>query len=79
MHEVLRRFDRETGWLATGVLGSVVFAAILVAVQVGEHQKDAINLPVEARQVGVDRPLISVPQTVEPAAAERRISLSILT
>ena len=76
MHEVLRRFDRETGWLATGVLGSVVFAAILVAVQVREHQKDAINLPVEATQVGVDRPLISVPQTVEPATATPDLALN---
>ena len=62
MHEMLRRFDRDTGWLATGVLGSVVLAAIVVAVQVREGQKGTIKLPIEATQVGIDR----VPTKISP-------------
>ena len=33
MHEVLRRFDRETGWLATGLLGGLILAAMAIGVQ----------------------------------------------
>jgi hypothetical protein len=35
----IRRFNRHTAWLATGVLGSVIFAALVLAVQ--EHPKAA--------------------------------------
>src|SRR5580700_9657511 len=34
--DVIRRFNRDTVWLATGVLGTVIFAALVLAVQ--EHQ-----------------------------------------
>jgi hypothetical protein len=34
--DVISRFNRDTVWLATGVLGTVVFAALVLAVQ--EHQ-----------------------------------------
>jgi hypothetical protein len=30
---MIRRFNRDTVWLATGVLGTVIFAALMVAVQ----------------------------------------------
>jgi hypothetical protein len=30
---MIRRFNRDTVWLATGVLGAVIFAALMVAVQ----------------------------------------------
>jgi hypothetical protein len=30
---MIRRFNRDTVWLATGVLGTVIFAAVMVAVQ----------------------------------------------
>jgi hypothetical protein len=43
MAEVIResviRFNRDTGWLATGLVGTIVFAAIVLAVQ--EHQPNA--------------------------------------
>ena len=39
-NEVFRRFNRDTGWLATGVLGAVVFAALVLAVLVqNRHPK----------------------------------------
>jgi len=43
MGEVIResviRFNRDTGWLATGLVGTILFAAIVLAVQ--EHQPNA--------------------------------------
>jgi hypothetical protein len=36
---MIRRFNRDTVWLATGVLGTVIFAAVMVAVQ--ERQRKA--------------------------------------
>ena len=30
---MIRRFNRDTVWVATGVLGTVIFAALMVAVQ----------------------------------------------
>ena len=30
---MIRRFNRDTVWLATGILGTVVFAALMIAVQ----------------------------------------------
>ena len=37
--DVLRSYNRDTAWLATGVLGAVVLAAIMLAVE--ERQTDA--------------------------------------
>ena len=37
--DVIRGFNRDTAWLATGVLGAVIFAALVLAVQ--EHQPNA--------------------------------------
>ena len=37
--DVIRRFNRDTVWLATGVLGTVIFAALVLAVQ--ERQRKA--------------------------------------
>jgi len=39
IRETIIRFNRDTAWLATGVVGTVVFAAIVLAVQ--EHQPNA--------------------------------------
>ena len=36
---MIRRFNRDTVWVATGVLGTVIFAALMVAVQ--ERQRKA--------------------------------------
>ena len=46
--DVIRTFDRNTTWLATGTLGSVIFAALVLAVQ-ERHQK-AVDRTEEARQ-----------------------------
>jgi hypothetical protein len=39
IRETIIRFNRDTAWLATGVVGTVLFAAIVLAVQ--EHQPNA--------------------------------------
>jgi hypothetical protein len=35
--EVIRKFDRDTGWVATAVLAIVIFAAVGLAMQVKER------------------------------------------
>ncbi len=52
---MIRRFNRDTGWLATGVLGTVAFAALLLAVQ--ERHPKANDLT-ERRQAEGD-PLLN--------------------
>jgi hypothetical protein len=39
--DVIRSFNRDTLWLAVGVLGSVVFAALVLVVL--EHQSKAVQ------------------------------------
>jgi hypothetical protein len=39
---MIRRFNRDTGWLATGVLGTVAFAALVLAVR--ERRSEADDL-----------------------------------
>ena len=47
-HKVVRRLNRDTTWLATALLGTVIFAALVLAVQ--ERHPMAANLGEEARQ-----------------------------
>ena len=58
MDEVLRRFDRQIGWIATGLLGGLILAAMAIGVQLQKHQRERVNLPVKAMEVGVDHPVI---------------------
>jgi hypothetical protein len=51
MEEVIKRFNRNTTWVATGLLGSVAFAALMVAFQ--ERHATADDLT-EARQTTGD-------------------------
>jgi len=51
--DVLRGFDRDTAWLATAVLGAIIFAALVLAVQ--EHHPTKVNLTEEAVQAGSER------------------------
>ena len=53
---VIKRFNRNTTWVATGLLAPVVFAALMVALQ--ERHAKAYNLTEEARQATVD-PLVN--------------------
>ena len=51
--DVIRGFNRDTAWLATGVLGAIIFVALVLAVQ--EHQPTKVNPIEEAVQAGSDR------------------------
>src|ERR1700674_1963710 len=42
-NDVIRSFNRDTGWLASGVLGAVVFAAFVLAVLVQERHPKAAD------------------------------------
>ena len=53
-NDVIRRFNRDTEWLATGVLGAVVFAALVLAVLVQERHPKAVDLTEEAVQARGD-------------------------
>jgi hypothetical protein len=48
----IRGFNRDTWWLATGVLGAVIFAALALAVQ--EYHPTKVNPAEEAVQAGRD-------------------------
>ncbi len=51
-NDVLSRFNRDTEWLAKGILGAMVFAALVLAAQIQEGQPKAVDQPKEERQTG---------------------------
>ena len=51
--DVIKGFNRDTACLATGVLGAIIFAALVLAVQ--EHNPTKVNPTEEAVQAGSDR------------------------
>jgi hypothetical protein len=53
--KAIKRFNRNTTWVATGLLAPVIFAAVMVALQ--ERHAKAYNLTEEAGQARVD-PLV---------------------
>ena len=57
-----RRFNRDTGWLATGVLGTVAFAALMVALQERHARPD--DLTKEAWQTTADLVLNANPAAI---------------
>jgi hypothetical protein len=69
MHEVLRRFDRETDWLATGLLGSLMLAVMAVGVQLQKHRREQVNLRVEPTEVGIYHSFIFQHQSDETETA----------
>jgi hypothetical protein len=60
--EVIEGFNRDTVWLATGVLGAVLVAALLLALQ--EHHPIRVNPTEEAIQAGSDLSLFANDVTV---------------
>jgi hypothetical protein len=53
--DIIKGFNRDTVWLATGVLGSIVFAALVLAVQ--EYHPPNVNPTGESVQARSDRSL----------------------
>jgi hypothetical protein len=52
--DVIRKFNRDTGWLATLVVGAVASAALIVAVLVQDRHPKAVDLTKEAVGAGGD-------------------------
>ena len=61
--DMIRRFNRDTVWIATAVLGAVIFAALALAVQVQVRRQKKHDLTQEARQVERDLLLNAYPAT----------------
>ena len=53
--DIIKGFNRDTVWLATGVLGPIIFAALVFAVQ--EYHPTNVYPPGESVQAGSDRSL----------------------
>jgi hypothetical protein len=53
-NDVIRRFNRDTEWLATLVVGAVVSAALMLAVLVQDRHPKAADLTEKAEQAGGD-------------------------
>jgi hypothetical protein len=52
MYKAIRKFNRNTTWVATGLLGSVIFAALMIALQ--DRQSKSDRLEIQANQSRVD-------------------------
>jgi hypothetical protein len=52
MYNAIRKFNRNTTWVATGLLGSVIFAALMIALQ--DRQSKSDDLEIQANQSRVD-------------------------
>lgn len=82
--DMLKRFNRDTRWLATGLFGTVAFAALVLAVEIQEPHPKSVVLPEERMQTGVDHTptspqensffqlgtATSTPATISPVAPE---------
>jgi hypothetical protein len=53
-NDAIRKFNRDTRWVATGVLGAVVFAGLMLALLVQERYPHAVHHTGEAVQAGVN-------------------------
>ena len=62
IYEVIKRFDRNTTWVATGLLSSVVFAALMVAVK--ERHANVDDFTAEARLATGDLLLHAEPAAI---------------
>jgi hypothetical protein len=67
-NDVIKRFNRDTVWLATGVLGTVAFAAAMLAVQ--ERRPSKVNPTEGAARAGSDLLLNANSSTVGSSDAK---------
>ena len=62
--DMIRRFNRDTWWVATAVLGTVIFATLVLAVQLQERHQRRHDLTQKTRQVERDLVLNANPTTL---------------
>ena len=72
--DTISRFNRDTVWLATGVLGTVIFAALVLAVQ--EHQPNATQVERDLLLNANPATVASVIAKTEPAASTPVLALT---
>jgi hypothetical protein len=72
--DTISRFNRDTVWLATGVLGTVIFAALVLAVQ--EHQPNATQAERGLLLNASPATVASVIAKTEPAASTPVLALT---
>jgi hypothetical protein len=72
--DTISRFNRDTVWLATGVLGTVIFAALVLAVQ--EHQPNATQVERDLLLNANPPTVASVVAKTEPAASTPVLALT---
>jgi hypothetical protein len=75
--KAIKRFNRNTTWVATGLLAPVVFAAVMVALQ--EHHAKAEDLTKEARQTAGDLLLNTNPAAISDIVGSNEKSTSEIT
>jgi hypothetical protein len=76
--DMLNRFNRDTRWLATGLLGTVVFAALVLAAQLQEHHPKSVVLSEERVQTDVDHALTKIAPTFSSSVGSCVLSLQNL-
>ena len=68
--DMIRSFNRDTWWVATTVLGIVIFATLVLAFQVQERHQKRHDLTQKARQAKLD-----LVQNANPATSFRGVSM----
>jgi hypothetical protein len=76
-HEVIRRLNRDTTWVATGLLGAVIFAALVLALL--ECHPKADDLTKEARQTTGSASLNANPSALGNVAGSNGQSTNEIT
>ena len=76
-HDVIRRLNRDTTWVATGLLGAVIFAALVLALL--ECHPKADDLTKEARQTTGDLLLNANPAALSEVVGSNEKSTGEIT
>jgi hypothetical protein len=66
-NDVIRRFNRDTEWLATGILGAEVSAALVLAALIQEGHPKAVDQAKQERQTSGDALVNGNPGTLSKA------------
>lgn len=66
-NDVIRRFDRDTEWLAKGILGAMVSAALVLAALIQEGHPKPVDQAKEERQTSSDAMVNANPGTLSKA------------
>jgi hypothetical protein len=77
LYKVIKRFNRNTTWVATGLLAPVFFAAVMLALQ--ERHSKAADVTEKARQTRGDLSLNANPPAISDMVASNEMSTGEIT